>query len=71
MFQNCSGFKVSSSKTGIYQSTWRIPTSGSASAPSSSAPQDAWNYNMLTNTGGTFTSDPSLNTNYYTEYPPV
>lgn len=66
MFYGCSSFKVSSTRTGTYQYAWRIPTSGTIS----STPQ-GWNSNMLTNTGGTFTSDPSINTTYYIENAPV
>ena len=65
MFYGCSSFKVSSTKTGTYQHAWRIPTSGTASA------QKYWNTSMLENTGGTFTSNPSINTTYYVENEPV
>ena len=65
MFNSCTKFKVSSSKTGSYQYAWRIPTSGTASR----AP--VWNASMLYGTGGTFTSDPSINTTYYVENEPV
>ena len=65
MFYGCTAFKVSATKIGSYQYAWRIPTSGMGTeAPS-------WNYNMLTNTGGTFKSNPSINTTYYVENPPV
>ena len=60
MFYGCTVFKVSSTRTGSYQYAWRIPTSGTIS----STPSD-WNNNMLKNTGGTFTSNPSINTTYY------
>ena len=65
MFGSCTAFKVSSTQTGRYQYAWRIPTSGTASTKSS------WNTNMLAKTGGTFTSDPSINTTYYVENEPV
>ena len=65
MFSNCTKFKVSSSKTGSYQYAWRIPTSGTASTAT------LWNSSMLSNTGGTFKSDPSINTTYYVENKPV
>lgn len=66
MFLNCSSLKVSNTQTGTYQYAWRIPTSGTIlSAPSN------WNTSMLANTGGTFTSDPSINTTYYVENKPV
>ena len=60
MFSNCSSFKVSSTQTGTYQYEWRIPTSGRISSTAKN-----WNTNMLANTGGTFKSDPSINTTYY------
>ena len=65
MFRGCTAFKVSSTKTGAYQYAWRIPKSGTA------ATQPGWNDNMLANTGGTFTSAPSINTTYYVENEPV
>ena len=66
MLNGCSSFKVSSTQTGTYKYAWRIPTSGTiSSAPS------GWNTNMLANTGGTFTSNPSINTTYYVENKPV
>jgi hypothetical protein len=65
MFSGCTALKVSESRTGSYQYAWRIPTSGiGTTAP-------GWNSNMLSNTGGTFTSYPSINTTYYVENPPV
>ena len=66
MFNDCTAFKVSSTKTGTYQYSWRIPTSGTISSSPSN-----WNTNMLSNTGGTFTSNPSINTTYYVENAPV
>ena len=66
MFSGCTSLKVSSIKTGAYQYAWRIPTSGTISSEPTS-----WNLKMLTNTGGTFTSDPSINTTYYIENEPV
>lgn len=65
MFQNCTSFKVSATQTGAYTYAWRIPTSGTG------IEKEGWNYNMLTNTGGTFTSNPSINTTYYVENQPV
>ena len=65
MFYECRAFKVSSSKTGTYQYEWRIPTSGTASTASN------WSNFMLEATGGTFTSNPSINTTYYVENKPV
>ncbi len=59
MFQGCTSFKVSETNTGSYTYAWRIPTSGTGTEATS------WNKNMLTNTSGTFTSDPTINTTYY------
>lgn len=66
MFSNCTNLKVSSSKTGTYQYAWRIPTSGTISSTAG-----VWNNSMLNGTGGTFTSNPSINTTYYVENKPV
>ena len=60
MFIDCASLKVSSIKTGAYKYEWRIPTSGTISSTPT-----YWNTLMLTNTGGTFTSNPSINTTYY------
>jgi hypothetical protein len=65
MFYGCSTLKVSTTKTGSYKYSWRIPTSGTGTEASS------WNTGMLTGTGGTFKSNPSINTTYYVENPPV
>lgn len=58
MFENCTSLKLSSSKTGKYQTAYRIPVSGTASGSNVTS-------NMFSNTGGTFTASPSLNTTYY------
>jgi hypothetical protein len=65
MFYGCTEFKVSAIKTGSYQYAWRIPTSGTGTTVYD------WNTGMLTGTGGTFKSSPSINTTYYVENPPV
>jgi len=65
MFEGCTAFKVSTTKTGTYQYAWRIPTSGTGTTATS------WNTDMLKNTGGTFKSNPVINTIYYVENPPV
>ena len=65
MFNGCSSFKVSATSSSEYVHSWRIPTSGTGSTAS------LWNSGMLTDTGGTFTSDPSINTTYYVENTPV
>ena len=65
MFFGCSAFKVSPTNTGSYRYYWRIPTSGTGTTASS------WNLSMLSNTGGTFRGDPSINTTYYVVNKPV
>ena len=65
MFQNCTALKFSSTSTGAYIYAYRIPSSGTGTAGSN------WNYYMFRATGGTFTSNPSINTTYYTTNPPV
>jgi hypothetical protein len=65
MFYGCTSLKVSSTQTGSYQYSWRIPTSGQGTTAS------YWSLNMLSGTGGTFKDDPSINTTYYVENPPV
>lgn len=60
MFYECTSLKISASQSPEYPTAWRIPSSGTISSKPST-----WNYSMLTNTGGTFTSDPSVNTTYY------
>ena len=60
MFSGCTSLKISSTQTGEYTIAWRIPSTGKIK---STATQ--WNVNMLTNTGGTFTGNPSINTTYY------
>lgn len=65
MFSQCASFKVSTTKTGTYQYAWRIPTSGAGTT------DYYWNSYMLSGTGGTFKSNPTINTTYYVENPPV
>jgi hypothetical protein len=60
MFQNCSKIKMSTSKTWIYQTEYRIPTIWSGSTASS------WNNNMFYSTWWSFTWSPTINTTYYT-----
>jgi hypothetical protein len=59
MFGGCSKIKISTTQTGIYQKPWRIPTTGTGATATD------WNINMLAGTGGTFTSNPTINTTYY------
>jgi hypothetical protein len=65
MFYGCTALKVSTTPTGAYQYAWRIPTSGTGTT------KTGWNTSMLANTGGTFKSNPTINTTYYVENPPV
>lgn len=60
MFAGCSKIKLSTTATGTYQKPFRIPYSGSGSTSGSYAVT-----NMFSDTGGTFTGTPSLNTTYY------
>lgn len=60
MFQRCTSLKVSETQTEEYATAWRIPSTGEIAAEATN-----WNGYMLTNTGGTFTADPSINTTYY------
>ena len=60
MFNNCTKLKLSTTQTTEYKTAWRIPSNGTISNTST-----MWSRNMLKNTGGTFTGDPSINTTYY------
>ena len=60
MFYACSSLKISSTQSSEYPTTWRIPSSGTISSTPTS-----WNTDMLSSTGGTFKSNPSINTTYY------
>ena len=60
MFYGCTGLKISATQTGEYTTAWRIPSTGEIASEAL-----WWNTNMLTNTGGTFTANPSINTTYY------
>lgn len=60
MFNGCTKLKLSTTQTAEYKTPWRIPSSGTISSE-----QSNWNTYMLTNTGGTFTDSPSINTTYY------
>ena len=59
MFQRCSKIKLSSTQTGEYTVTYRIPSFGTGTTAT-----DALT-NMFTDTGGTFTGTPEINTIYY------
>ena len=59
MFQGCTKIKLSTTQTGEYTQEYRIPYSGTGTTGSI-----ALNL-MFTDTGGTFTGTPSINTTYY------
>lgn len=59
MFGHCTKLKMSATQTGNYTKAYRIPSSGTGTTA-----DNAFS-NMLANTGGTFTSDPAINTTYY------
>lgn len=60
MFYGCTSLKISTTQSSEYHTAWRIPSSGTISSTAAE-----WNSGMLTGTGGTFTSNPSINTTYY------
>ena len=60
MFKDCTKIKISTTKTGEYQTSYRIPVSGTGTTAT-----DALSF-MLYNTGGTYTVAPKINTTYYT-----
>ena len=60
MFRDCIKIKLSTTQTGEYQTAYRIPKSGTGNT-ATNALKD-----MFTNTGGTFTGTPEINTTYYT-----
>ena len=60
MLRGCTSLKISTTQSSEYHTAWRIPSSGTISSTSS-----GWNTSMLKDTGGTFTSNPSVNTTYY------
>ena len=60
MFNGCTSLRISSTQSPEYPTAWRIPSSGTISSTATN-----WNTIMLKRTGGTFTSNPSINTTYY------
>ena len=72
MFEGCTSLKLSKTKTGEYQYAYRIPMSGTGKYDPSMryVTKNSLDY-MFTNTGGTFTGTPTINTTYYTTKPPV
>ena len=65
MFYGCTGLKISTILTGIYDTVYRIPTTGTGTIETNALTA------MFTGTGGTFTGAPTINTTYYTENTPV
>ena len=59
MFQGCTKIKLSSTASGTYTKSYRIPKSGTGTMASSALS------NMFANTGGTFAGTPEINTTYY------
>ena len=60
MFSRCTNIKLSTAQTGEYQTAYRIPKSGTGTTFTNALTD------MFTDTGGTFTGTPSINTTYYT-----
>ena len=60
MFGSCSAIKLSTTQVDEYQTEYRIPSSGTGTTASSALT------NMFTNTGGSFSGSPAINTTYYT-----
>ena len=65
MLQGCSKIKISTTMTGIYDTAYRVPTTGTGTTTTNALT------NMFTATGGTFTGTPTINTTYYTENTPI
>lgn len=65
MFLGCTSLKISETKTDEYCYAYRIPTEGVGTEGTVSLSS------MFSNTGGTFTGTPSINTTYYTTHKPV
>ena len=61
MFYRCTKIKLSTTKTGNYQTAYRVPTVGTGMTATNAL------LNMFTGTGGTFVGSPTINTTYYTE----
>lgn len=60
MFLGCSGVYISDTLVGDYQNAWRVPTTNTGTDATDSL------IDMFTDTSGTFTSTPTINTTYYT-----
>lgn len=60
MFRGCTNIKLSTTNTGEYITSYRIPVSGTGTTAKNALTD------MFTNTGGTFKGTPEINTTYYT-----
>ena len=65
MFYGCTKIKLSTTMTGIYDTAYRIPTTGTGITATDALAS------MFTATGGTFIGTPEINTTYYTENTPA
>ena len=65
MFNGCTKIKLSTTLTGIYDTAYRIPTTGTGITATDALAS------MFTATGGTFIGTPEINTTYYTENTPA
>ena len=65
MFTDCTLLKLSATQTPEYPYPYRIPTLDTGTIESGALTD------MFTNTGGTFTGTPTINTTYYTDYEPI
>ena len=59
MFGYCTSLKLSITQTSEYKTAYRIPTSGTGTTATNAL------QSMFSNTGGTFTGTPNINTTYY------
>ena len=59
MFDSCTSLKLSTTQTGEYTIAYRIPTTGTGTTATDALTD------MFSNTGGTFTGAPAINTTYY------
>ena len=65
MFQGCTGIKLSTEQTAEYSIPYSIPKEGTGSMGTYTAAMN----DMFTDTGGTFTGTPTINTTYYIDAP--
>lgn len=61
MFWGCTNIRLSETQTAQYSIPYRIPSEGTGTVETGSLTE------MFTNTGGTFTGTPTINTTYYLE----